>query len=197
LITAAHNFTHQIAEDKRPEHKLVTEGIYQYAPARPPRADHPCPSSRALDSCSVAVAARLSSEAQRLTLMMMMIVVVVRGQVREAPGLLWLVLVVGHDPGRSLQPNLHCGTPACPSLSPLLSSPLLFSSHLLSAALDLVVDSSLCGLRVVVSCQGFAVASWKFFSDRIEYEEATLVEFFGDAYRAYKTKTPTGIPMIA
>jgi len=31
LITAAHNFTHQIAEDKRPEHKLVTEGIYQYA----------------------------------------------------------------------------------------------------------------------------------------------------------------------
>jgi protein-S-isoprenylcysteine O-methyltransferase len=40
------------------------------------------------------------------------------------------------------------------------------------------------------------VASWKFFSDRIQYEEATLVEFFGDQYRTYKAKTPTGIPMI-
>lgn len=40
------------------------------------------------------------------------------------------------------------------------------------------------------------MASWKFFSDRIQYEEATLVEFFGDQYRAYKAKTPTGIPMI-
>ncbi len=50
---------------------------------------------------------------------------------------------------------------------------------------------------IVSRCaQGFAVASWKFFSDRIQYEEATLVEFFGDQYRTYKAKTPTGIPMI-
>ena len=40
------------------------------------------------------------------------------------------------------------------------------------------------------------MASWKFFSDRIQYEEATLVEFFGDQYRTYNAKPPTGIPMI-
>lgn len=100
LITAAHNFTHQIAEDKRPEHKLVTEGIYQYV----------------------------------------------------------------RHPG-------------------------YFGWFWWSVMTQVVLFNPIC-------IAGFAVASWKFFSDRIQYEEATLVEFFGDQYRTYKAKTPTGIPMI-
>ena len=43
---------------------------------------------------------------------------------------------------------------------------------------------------------GFAAASFKFFSARIEYEEETLIEFFGDAYKQYRAKTPTLIPGI-
>ena len=30
LFTAKHNFTHEIADEKKPEHVLVTEGIYKY-----------------------------------------------------------------------------------------------------------------------------------------------------------------------
>lgn len=30
LFTAKHNFTHEIAEEKKPEHVLVTEGIYKF-----------------------------------------------------------------------------------------------------------------------------------------------------------------------
>lgn len=30
LFTAQHNFTHDIAEEKKEEHYLVTNGIYQY-----------------------------------------------------------------------------------------------------------------------------------------------------------------------
>lgn len=30
LFTAKHNFTHEIAEEKKPEHVLVTEGVYKF-----------------------------------------------------------------------------------------------------------------------------------------------------------------------
>jgi protein-S-isoprenylcysteine O-methyltransferase len=38
--------------------------------------------------------------------------------------------------------------------------------------------------------------SWRFFSRRIAYEEATLVRFFGQAYLDYAARTPTWIPGI-
>ncbi|KAG0318777.1 hypothetical protein BGZ99_005469 [Dissophora globulifera] len=43
---------------------------------------------------------------------------------------------------------------------------------------------------------GFAAALYHFFSERIEYEEQTLVRFFGQEYRSYKTRTSTGLPFI-
>lgn len=30
LFTAKHNFTHEIAEEKKPEHVLVTDGVYKF-----------------------------------------------------------------------------------------------------------------------------------------------------------------------
>lgn len=43
---------------------------------------------------------------------------------------------------------------------------------------------------------GYAVASWKFFEDRINDEEASLITFFGKEYVEYKKKVGTGIPFI-
>ena len=43
---------------------------------------------------------------------------------------------------------------------------------------------------------GFSFVAWKFFSDRIRFEERHLVEFFGKEYEDYKTKVPTLIPLI-
>jgi len=42
----------------------------------------------------------------------------------------------------------------------------------------------------------FAVWSWRFFRDRIVYEERILVSFFGKHYREYAAKVPTYIPFI-
>ena len=41
---------------------------------------------------------------------------------------------------------------------------------------------------------GFAFASWRFFRDRIPFEEQGLEQFFGTAYVTYKAKTPTCTP---
>eukprot|EP01134_Creolimax_fragrantissima_P001699 CFRG1699T1 len=41
----------------------------------------------------------------------------------------------------------------------------------------------------------YAMASYKFFSDRIETEEETLVDFFA-SYKDYRTRVGTGIPFI-
>lgn len=43
---------------------------------------------------------------------------------------------------------------------------------------------------------GYAVASWKFFNDRICDEEISLINFFGEDYVAYQRSVPTGIPFI-
>lgn len=43
---------------------------------------------------------------------------------------------------------------------------------------------------------GYAVASWRFFDDRIRYEEATLREYFGENYVKYAARVGTGIPFI-
>lgn len=42
----------------------------------------------------------------------------------------------------------------------------------------------------------FTIVSWKFFSERIRYEESTLLRFFGDNYADYRRSTPTWIPFI-
>lgn len=43
---------------------------------------------------------------------------------------------------------------------------------------------------------GYSVASWLFFRDRIEDEEESLLQFFGEDYIQYKGKVGTGIPFI-
>ena len=42
----------------------------------------------------------------------------------------------------------------------------------------------------------FAVAGWKFFSQRIPYEERSLIRLFGDQYYDYVMRTYVGIPFI-
>jgi protein-S-isoprenylcysteine O-methyltransferase len=44
---------------------------------------------------------------------------------------------------------------------------------------------------------GYAVVSWRFFRDRIEYEELRLIEFFGEEYVDYKRNVGTGLPFIS
>ena len=43
---------------------------------------------------------------------------------------------------------------------------------------------------------GYAGATWHFFYDRIPHEEALLIQFFGEQYRAYMKDTVIGIPFI-
>jgi protein-S-isoprenylcysteine O-methyltransferase len=42
----------------------------------------------------------------------------------------------------------------------------------------------------------FAVVSFMFFRDRIEYEERKLIQFFGQEYEDFRKKTPVLIPGI-
>ncbi|KAE8593224.1 hypothetical protein XENTR_v10019036 [Xenopus tropicalis] len=43
---------------------------------------------------------------------------------------------------------------------------------------------------------GYTFASWRFFRERIEEEEFSLIHFFGENYMEYKKKVPTGLPFI-
>ena len=49
-----------------------------------------------------------------------------------------------------------------------------------------------------VSAIGFAYFSYRFFKERIAYEESRLesTEFFGQEYTKYKKRVPTYIPFI-
>jgi len=42
----------------------------------------------------------------------------------------------------------------------------------------------------------YAIASWKFFHERIFMEEITLLNFFGEEYYKYQQAVPTGLPFI-
>jgi len=48
-----------------------------------------------------------------------------------------------------------------------------------------------------VCCVIYALAAWKFFSDRIKEEEITLINFFGEQYVSYQKEVGTGIPFIS
>jgi protein-S-isoprenylcysteine O-methyltransferase len=56
------------------------------------------------------------------------------------------------------------------------------------------------GLQVLLGnplcVMAYSYASWKFFAERIPYEEMTLLEFFGAKFDEYRNRVPTGIPMI-
>ena len=47
-----------------------------------------------------------------------------------------------------------------------------------------------------ISCVLFALAGWKFFSQRIPYEERSLIRLFGDEYYDYVMRSYVGIPFI-
>lgn len=51
-------------------------------------------------------------------------------------------------------------------------------------------------LRNPISTVVFASVLWKFFSDRIQEEEQSLVSMYGTAYVNYRAKTGTWIPFI-
>lgn len=42
----------------------------------------------------------------------------------------------------------------------------------------------------------YAIASWCFFKRRIEFEEITLIRFFGKDYLDYKERVATGLPFL-
>ncbi|XP_014908690.1 protein-S-isoprenylcysteine O-methyltransferase [Poecilia latipinna] len=44
---------------------------------------------------------------------------------------------------------------------------------------------------------GYTIASWRFFRERIEEEELSLIHFFAEDYVEYKRKVPTGLPFIS
>ncbi|KAJ5143204.1 uncharacterized protein N7515_001991 [Penicillium bovifimosum] len=48
----------------------------------------------------------------------------------------------------------------------------------------------------VVCFVGYSVVLWRFFSNRIQREEAYLISFFGDEYVQYRKVTSVGIPGI-
>uniref|UniRef100_A0A8C5WHA2 Protein-S-isoprenylcysteine O-methyltransferase n=1 Tax=Leptobrachium leishanense TaxID=445787 RepID=A0A8C5WHA2_9ANUR len=43
---------------------------------------------------------------------------------------------------------------------------------------------------------GYTLASWRFFRERVEEEEYSLIHFFGEQYLEYKHNVPTGLPFI-
>ncbi|KAG9482001.1 hypothetical protein GDO78_010954 [Eleutherodactylus coqui] len=43
---------------------------------------------------------------------------------------------------------------------------------------------------------GYTLASWRFFRERVEEEEFSLIHFFGQEYIDYKRTVPTGLPFI-
>ncbi|KAL0223976.1 hypothetical protein P9112_003366 [Eukaryota sp. TZLM1-RC] len=51
-------------------------------------------------------------------------------------------------------------------------------------------------LKNPLSCVAYAIVSWRFFADRIPYEEQFLVKFFGQDYISYRNRVPTRIPFI-
>lgn len=47
-----------------------------------------------------------------------------------------------------------------------------------------------------LSTVGFAIVVWRFFAQRIPYEEYFLKQFFGSQYEDYAERTPSGVPFV-
>ncbi|GMJ00539.1 ISOPRENYL CYSTEINE METHYLTRANSFERASE B, ARABIDOPSIS THALIANA ISOPRENYL CYSTEINE METHYLTRANSFERASE B [Hibiscus trionum] len=47
-----------------------------------------------------------------------------------------------------------------------------------------------------ISTIAFAVVVWKFFAERIPYEEYFLKQFFGSYYEEYARRVPSGVPFV-
>jgi protein-S-isoprenylcysteine O-methyltransferase len=43
---------------------------------------------------------------------------------------------------------------------------------------------------------GYTTASWRFFRERVEEEELTLIAFFGQQYLNYQQRVGTGLPLV-
>lgn len=61
---------------------------------------------------------------------------------------------------------------------------------------------TVCSCPQVLLCNplcilGYTVVSWRFFRERIEEEELSLINFFADDYVEYKKRVPTGLPFIS
>lgn len=70
-----------------------------------------------------------------------------------------------------------------------LRHPSYFGWFYWSIGTQIILCNPICTLA-------YAFVSWKFFKERISFEELTLVEFFGDSYREYKRRSHIGIPFI-
>jgi len=71
----------------------------------------------------------------------------------------------------------------------LLRHPSYVGFYYWSIGTQLVLHNPISGLL-------FALAGWKFFSQRIPYEERSLIRLFGDEYHNYVMRTYVGIPFI-
>ncbi|KAJ9184629.1 hypothetical protein P3X46_004336 [Hevea brasiliensis] len=47
-----------------------------------------------------------------------------------------------------------------------------------------------------ISTIAFAIVVWRFFANRIPYEEFFLRQFFGSQYEEYAWRTPSGVPFV-
>lgn len=56
--------------------------------------------------------------------------------------------------------------------------------------LQLILQNPLCFIAYVWM-------SWNFFHDRVQMEEITLLDFFGNDYAEYQKKVGTGLPFIS
>uniref|UniRef100_A0A7N4V1L8 Protein-S-isoprenylcysteine O-methyltransferase n=2 Tax=Sarcophilus harrisii TaxID=9305 RepID=A0A7N4V1L8_SARHA len=58
-----------------------------------------------------------------------------------------------------------------------------------SIGTQVMLANPICGIA-------YALTVWRFFRDRTEEEEISLIHFFGEEYLEYKKKVPTGLPFI-
>ncbi|KAK8747784.1 hypothetical protein OTU49_016602 [Cherax quadricarinatus] len=58
-----------------------------------------------------------------------------------------------------------------------------------SVGTQLILVNPLCSIA-------YTLASWSFFNERINFEEITLINFFGEKYLDYQKRVGTGLPFI-
>ena len=71
----------------------------------------------------------------------------------------------------------------------IVRHPSYFGWFYWSVGTQLILGNPLCAV-------GYALASWRFFQSRIQFEEQTLVDFFGAEFVAFRERVPIGIPLL-